>query len=111
MTSNGSVKEFLLITNDEFCFLKNQKQNEIKGLDYREKQKQNLAQVPASLEYPSSSGKKLKWVETEQLMRSKHWLLKSIWIQGFRIKRSQIDKHLPRKKTLIAHRTVHRKKF
>ena len=34
----------------------NQPQNEIKGLDYRDKQKQQiLAQVPASLEYPSSS--------------------------------------------------------
>ena len=54
MTSNGSVKAFILITKDEYCFLKNQPPNEIKGLDYREKQKQQiLAQVAASLEYPS----------------------------------------------------------
>ena len=83
MTSNGSVKEFILITNDEYCFLKNQPQKEIKGLDCREKQKQQiLAQVSASLEYPSSSEKKLKRAQTEQLIRSKHWLPKSIWIPG-----------------------------
>ena len=48
MTSNGSFKEFILITNDEYCFLKNQPQHESKRLDYSEKQKQQfLAQVPA----------------------------------------------------------------
>ena len=85
MTSKGSVKEFILITNDEYCFLKNQAQNGIEGLDYREKQK-ILAQVPASLEYPSSE-MKLKRSQTEQLMGGKHWLLKSIWDHGFRIKK------------------------
>ena len=55
MTSNGIVEEFILITNDEYCFLMNQPQKEIKGVDYRDKQKQQiLAEVPASLEYPSS---------------------------------------------------------
>ena len=60
MTSNFSVKEFILVTNDEYCFLKNYPQKEIKGLDCHEKQKQILAQVPASLEYPSSSEKKIE---------------------------------------------------
>ena len=49
MTSNGSVKEFIFLTDDEFCFLKNQQQNKIKRHDYREKQKQHIfAQTPAS---------------------------------------------------------------
>ena len=36
MTSNGSVKKFILITNDEYCFMKNQAQNESKSMDYRQ---------------------------------------------------------------------------
>ena len=56
MTSNGSLKEFILITNDEYCFLKNQPQHESKPLDYCEKQKQQfLAQVPASTSLNSES--------------------------------------------------------
>ena len=55
MTSNGSVKEIIFITNDEYCFMTNQAQNENKSVDYRQKQKQQiLAQVPASQEYTSS---------------------------------------------------------
>ena len=55
MTSNGSVKEFILIPNDEYCYMENQTQNESNSMDYRQKQKQqNLAQVPASQEYTSS---------------------------------------------------------
>ena len=61
MTSNGSVKEFILIAKEENCFPKKQPQKEIKGLDCREKQKQQiLAQVPASLEYPSSPENKIE---------------------------------------------------
>ena len=56
MTSNGSLKEFILITNDEYCFLKNQPQHESKRLDYCEKQKQQfLTQVPASTSLNSES--------------------------------------------------------
>ena len=48
--------EFILITNDEYCFLKNQPQYESKRLDYCEKQKQHsLAQVPASTSLNSES--------------------------------------------------------
>ena len=58
MTSNGSLKQFILITNDEYCFTKNQAQNESKSTDDGQKQKQqNLAQVPASQEYTSSPEK------------------------------------------------------
>ena len=50
MTSNSSLNEFVLITNDEYCFLKNQPQHESKRLPYFEKQKQQFfAQVPASI--------------------------------------------------------------
>lgn len=42
MVSNGSVKEFVLITQDEYTFLKNQNQKEVKILDNREKQKRSL---------------------------------------------------------------------
>ena len=56
MKSNGSLKEFILITNDEYCFLKNQSQHERKRLEYCEKQKQQfLAQVPASTSLNSES--------------------------------------------------------
>ena len=44
MTSNGSLKELILITNDEYCFLKNQPQHESKRLDYCKKQ----AAIPRS---------------------------------------------------------------
>ena len=37
MTSNGSVIGLILITNDQYFFLKNQPQNEINCLDYRKK--------------------------------------------------------------------------
>ena len=37
MASNRSVKEFILITKDEYCFMKNQAQNESKSMDYLEK--------------------------------------------------------------------------
>ena len=33
MTSNTGVKEFILITDDEECFLKNQPQDGVKDLD------------------------------------------------------------------------------
>ena len=66
MTSNGSVKEFILITNDEYCFMKNQAQNESNSMDYRQKQKQQiLAQVPASQEYISSLEKQSEAVTNE----------------------------------------------
>ena len=56
MTSNGSLKEFILITNNEYCFLKNQSQHESKRLDHCKKQKQQfLAQVPASTSSNSGS--------------------------------------------------------
>ena len=56
MTSNGSLKEFILIPNDEYCFLKNQPQHESKRPDFCEKQKQQfLAQVPASTSLNSES--------------------------------------------------------
>lgn len=43
MVSNGSVKEFVLITQDEYSFLKNQGSiEEVKNLDNREKQKRNF---------------------------------------------------------------------
>ena len=49
MTSNGTLEEINLITNDEYCFLKNQPQHESKRLEYCKKQMmQFLAQVPAS---------------------------------------------------------------
>ena len=71
MISNGSVIEIILIRNDEYCFLKNQSQNELKSLDFREKQKQQtLSQVPASPEYSSSSEKNLKSSQTEKLIKS-----------------------------------------
>ena len=56
MTSNGCLKEFILVTNDEYCFLKNQPQHGSKHLDYCEKQKQQfLTQVPASTSLNSES--------------------------------------------------------
>ena len=68
MTSNGSVKEFILITNDEYCFMKNQAQNEIKSMDYRQKQKQQiLAQIPASQEYTSSLEKQSEAVTSQAI--------------------------------------------
>ena len=39
MVSNGSVKEFVLITQDEYSFLKHKGQKEDQNLDTREKQK------------------------------------------------------------------------
>ena len=56
MTSNGSFKEFNSMTNDVYCFLKNQSQHDSKRLDYCEKQKQQLLpQVPASTSLNSKS--------------------------------------------------------
>ena len=68
MTSNGSVKKFILITNDEYCFIKNQAQNESKSMDYRQKQKQQIvAQVPASQEYTSSVEKQSEAVTSRAI--------------------------------------------
>ena len=66
MTSNGSVKEFILITIDEYCFMKNQAQNESKSMDFRQKQKQQiLAQVTASPEYTFSLEKQSEVVTSQ----------------------------------------------
>ena len=68
MTSNGSVKEIILITIDEYCFNENQAQNESKSMDYRQKQKQQiLAQVPASQEYTSSLEKQSEAVKSQAI--------------------------------------------
>ena len=68
MTSNGSVKEFILITNDEYCFMKNQAQNESKSMDYRQKQKEQIpAQVPASQEYTFSLEKQSEAVTSQAI--------------------------------------------
>ena len=68
MTSNGSVKEIILIANDEYCFMKNQAPNENNSMDYRQKQKQqSLAEVPASQEYTSSLGKQSEAVTNEAI--------------------------------------------
>ena len=56
MTSNGSLKEFILTTNEEYCFLKNQPQHGNKRVDSCQKQKQQiLAYVPASIFLNSES--------------------------------------------------------
>ena len=53
MVSNGSVKEFVLITQDEYSFLKHKGQKEDQNLDTREKQKRNfLAQFTPNPEEP-----------------------------------------------------------
>ena len=53
MVSNGSVKEFVLITQDEYSFLKHKGQKEDQNLDSREKQKRNfLAQFTPNPEEP-----------------------------------------------------------
>ena len=53
MVSNGSVKDFVLITQDEYSFLKHTGQKEDQNLDSREKQKRNfLAQFTPSPEEP-----------------------------------------------------------
>ena len=68
MTSNGGVKKNILITNDEFWFLKNQAQNESKSMHYRQKQKhQFLAQVPASQQYTSSLEKQSEAVTSKAI--------------------------------------------
>ena len=70
MTSNGSLKEFILITNDESCFLKNQPQHRSNRLDYCEKQKrQLLAQVPASTSFNSGDeGTTIPTIDKEQAL-------------------------------------------
>ena len=68
MTTNGSVKEFILITNDGYCFMKKQAQNESKYMDYRQTQKQQiLAQVPASQEYTPSLEKQSEAVTSQAI--------------------------------------------
>lgn len=53
MQSNGSLKEFVLITQDEYSFLKYQGQKEVKTLDNREKQKRTfLSQFTPNPEEP-----------------------------------------------------------
>ena len=42
MVSNGSVKEFVLITQDEYSFLKRPQQKDVINLDNREKQKRSI---------------------------------------------------------------------
>ena len=71
MTSNGSVEEFILITNDEYFFMKIQSQKNSKRMDCRENQKQQiLAQVRASLECSSPLEKSVKRSGARQLTRS-----------------------------------------
>ena len=66
MTSNGSVKELILKTNDEYCCMKNQAQNGRKFMDYREKQRKHiLAQVPASQEFTFSLEKQSEAVKSQ----------------------------------------------
>ena len=49
MTSNGSLKKVILVTNDEYSFLKNQTENESKRLIFCIQQNQHfVAQVHAS---------------------------------------------------------------
>ena len=49
MTSNCTLKEFILLTNDEYLFLKNQTQKQSRRLNYCQKKKQQFpAQVVAS---------------------------------------------------------------
>ena len=68
MTSNRCVKDFILITNDEYYFMKYQERNEGKLLDYREKQiQQFLAPLPASLEYTSSLEKQSEAVTNQAI--------------------------------------------
>ena len=76
MTSNGSLKEFTLITKEECCFLKNQPQNESKRLEYRKIQKnQKLAQVTASLPHKLFGRRDWSFHESPLSTRSKRWLL------------------------------------
>ena len=68
MTSNVSVKEFILITNDEYCLMKHQAPNENKYTDHRQKQEQQiLAQVHASQEYTYSLEKQSEAVTSQAI--------------------------------------------
>ena len=109
MTSNGSLKEFILITNDEYCFLKNQPLHESKRLEYSEKQKQQfLAQVPASTSLNSASeGTTNSPIDKEQALIAQI----NLKFEDFRIRRNQVEKHRRHKSTLTINRTIHRTKF
>ena len=110
MTSNGSVKEFILITNDEYCCMKNQAQNERKSMNYREKRRQQiLAQVPASQEFTSSLEKQSEAVESQRI-DTEEALIAQINLNS-KFQGKKIQKHPSHKKTMIAHRTIYQTNF
>ena len=112
MVSNGSVKEFVLITQDEYSFLKNKEQKEDQNLDTCGKQKRNfLARFTPNPEVPPLHSE-ADTKEENPTIRQEQALLAQINLNSrFQEKRKQLTTKHQKNPALITNWTIRRSMF